>query len=79
MANETIIQLDADLRIPIYSPVCTTCRHLIDIAGRRCAAFPDGIPLVIWDGRNNHRTEYPGDHGIQYDPANPHHSQESGG
>lgn len=34
-----------------------------------CAAFPAGIPEEIVVGLNLHTTPYPGDHGIQFEPA----------
>jgi hypothetical protein len=33
-----------------------------------CAAFPERIPLEIWNGRNDHCEPYPGDHGIRFTP-----------
>lgn len=60
---------DSELSLPIYSEVCTFCRHL-DMSGeRKCAAFPQEIPIAIWVGENNHRTAFPGDHGIQFMPV----------
>ena len=58
---------DANRGLSLHSPVCTYCRHRT--AYRRCSAFPDGIPLEIWLGRNTHQSPYPGDHGIQFAPV----------
>lgn len=47
---------------------CHTCRHR-----RRgtlgCDAFPNAIPLEIMRGKVDHKSPYPGDNGIQYEPA----------
>ena len=58
---------DRQRRIPGLSPVCTFCRH--ESGFRKCAAFPDEIPLPIWTGANTHEDPYPGDHGIQFEPV----------
>ncbi len=63
--------LDRNSHIPIFSEVCTFCRHLDISAERKCAAFPGGIPLAIWQGENDHHTAFPGDHGIQFEPDPP--------
>ncbi len=55
----------------IYSPTCLLCKHFsgdIDIGKKHaCKAFKD-IPLEIWNGDNDHKKPYPGDHGIQFEP-----------
>lgn len=57
-----------EFSIPVYSEVCTYCRHLRNYGeGRICEAFPDGIPMPIWMGENRHLDPYPGDHGIQFE------------
>lgn len=50
------------------SPTCFFCRHHEDreISERACSAFPDGIPLEIWNGQNDHKSPYPGDNGIRF-------------
>ncbi len=59
--------LDESDQIPLHSPSCTLCIHWHRTRHRTCAAFPDGIPMVIWLGENNHREPYPNDHGIQFE------------
>jgi len=50
-----------------YSPVCSFCNHQ-RADHYTCDAFPDGIPEEIWVGRVDHKSPYPGDNGIMFDP-----------
>lgn len=57
---------------------CHTCKHFLhgiqDASGgfvEICAAFPEGIPEEIAQGRHKHREPFPGDSGIQYRYARP--------
>lgn len=60
------ITIDKGHSLPVYSPVCTFCRHLDMDGERTCAAF-DEIPEEIWRGDHDHRAPYPGDGGVQFE------------
>lgn len=59
-------------------PFCDPCRHYVPppfppgaIKGEwsvgTCAAFPDGVPALIWAGGFDHRDPHPDDNGIQFE------------
>jgi len=64
---QEIIDIDHD--IPTSSPVCTYCMHLMLDGDRTCKAFPAGIPMAIWLGKNKHTKPFPNDQGIRFERA----------
>lgn len=64
-------EIDRDFNDLIYSPVCLPCKHMIDVNKKTCKAFPQGVPKKIWNGDNDHKKSYLGDHGIQFEPRKP--------
>ena len=67
--RETYAAQIAEFRLPLFSRICTTCKHLAlgkDV-NRSCSAFPAGIPVEIWNGGNDHTSEYEGDNGYRFE------------
>lgn len=64
------VTIDKGHDIPVYSEVCSFCRHLrLKSKDRTCEAFPGGIPIEIWMGKNKHVDPFPGDKGIRFERA----------
>ncbi len=62
------VTIDLGHDIPQYSTVCAYCKHATGF--RQCSAFGEKpIPLAIWNGENDHRSPFPGDNGIRFEPA----------
>ena len=51
-------------------PICWLCEHLHEGQPQpyTCAAFPERIPQRILSNQHDHRTPYPGDHGLRFRP-----------
>lgn len=66
-AEEWGMDDEADHTLLALSPMCVDCKHLRRWGvGRKCTAFPGGIPDEIWSGIVTHRKPYQGDGGVQY-------------
>lgn len=50
-----------------FLSACSSCKHKM-MNDSSCAAFRRGIPIEILSGQHDHRSPYPGDNGIQYEP-----------
>jgi hypothetical protein len=52
------------------APLCAVCQRLRPLREGHmiCAAFPDGIPAPLLEGRADHRRPYPEDQGIRFKP-----------
>jgi len=66
MEDDEKITIDVGHDQPVVSPVCMFCQRLGSASARTCAAFPDGIPAVIWRGDNDHTKPFPGDDGLRF-------------
>jgi hypothetical protein len=60
---------DRDVELGYFSSICSFCVHLYAI--RYCDAFPDGIPIEIWSGKNNHTQPFHDDNGIRFERGKP--------
>lgn len=51
-------------------PSCNRCRHYHRATSgpATCDAFPDGIPREILTARHDHKSPFPGDRGIRFEP-----------
>lgn len=56
----------------IQDPQCNDCGRLRpadpDRKGFYCDAFPDGVPDAILCNTHDHKTPYPGDNGLTFEP-----------
>lgn len=60
--------------INVVTP-CAKCKHkrtgqtvyIDDMPYLTCDAFPNGVPREITRGDHDHKTPYPGDHGIMFE------------
>ena len=53
---------------PANPPICLECKRL-DWKAKdkvKCEAFPDGVPMKIWEEAYDHRFPFKGDNGILF-------------
>ena len=73
MTTEDLQYLDVTTIRNAYSTVCLECAHFnleawLENGGQTCAAFDELIPLLIWNGYDDHTEPVDGDQGIQFSP-----------
>ena len=70
MADDLVLDGGAQ---PATLTQCAMCEHFSVGSNEpgRCQAFPDGIPLAIWNGDHDHTRLYPGDHGVTFQAVGP--------
>ncbi len=71
MEKEKYVVFDEDpYQNMVFSSVCWNCSRFNGYTshGPMCSAFPEGIPPEIWLAKHDHRTPYPGDHGLTFLP-----------
>ena len=66
--REKYKERSAAINLPIVSRICSSCVHFdTSSTARICSAFPDGIPVEIWKGENDHTAPYKNDNGIRFE------------
>ncbi len=54
------------------APICLGCTHYrarTPNGTGTCDAYPDAIPLTIWESADDHRAAVAGDHGVRFSPT----------
>jgi len=54
----------------LATPLCMLCKHFRQtlFPQATCDAYPNGIPPAILSWEHDHRTRFPGDNGILFEP-----------
>jgi hypothetical protein len=63
---DNIIFDDSEIGPASLAP-CWDCVRLEEPFNETCAAFPDGIPREILEGKNSHKDAVKGDNGILFE------------
>ena len=51
----------------MIAPICPFCRHFQNNLPPRCAAFPAGVPDLIWTGGDDHARPVAHDNGVRFE------------